>query len=105
MVRLTLTYPLLLLAFDIDAGPLPSRSRSSSSFQPRTHLIPTDAHTLLQLARAEPYAAEPVDMWSAGILLFTLLCGSTSPLSSSLSPPDAPPSLRHAMGRANTSFA
>lgn len=29
-----------------------------------------------ELAKTDPYAGEPVDMWSAGILLFTLLVGS-----------------------------
>ncbi|SCV70180.1 BQ2448_1574 [Microbotryum intermedium] len=30
-----------------------------------------------ELARADPYAGEPIDIWSAGILLFTLLVGNT----------------------------
>jgi len=30
-----------------------------------------------ELAHPAPYAAEPVDVWSAGVLLFALLVGST----------------------------
>ena len=29
-----------------------------------------------ELARPQPYAAEPIDVWSAGVLLFALLFGS-----------------------------
>lgn len=33
-----------------------------------------------ELAYRQPYAAEPIDVWSAGIVLFTLLVGSTEGL-------------------------
>lgn len=32
----------------------------------------------IQLCATRPYAAEPIDVWGSGVILFTMLCGSTS---------------------------
>lgn len=32
--------------------------------------------SLIQLALGTPYRAQPIDVWSAGVVLFTLLVGS-----------------------------
>ena len=34
--------------------------------------------TVPQIGLDEPYDAEPVDIWGIGVILFTLLAGSTS---------------------------
>lgn len=107
MVRLALPRLVSLPSFSVFANSFSfaslstdnSRTRSPSLLLPSLSARASETRanlfrnrTLHQLAKTAPYAGEPVDMWSAGILLFTLLVGSTFPLLPSLllSLPSAP---------------
>ena len=75
-------------------GSLPYIAPEASVFQ---SVLFHEVSATPKLAGNAPYKAEPIDVWGIGVILFTMLVGSESPLPFARSPVSTPH--RHALGR------